>query len=566
MSDDDDDTYSYEESWDESGSKTFSSLGDSSLGTSELRDETQENEDKKRALPLVLKKQKGSFTGQLWVDNSENRGALDVSPRVVGSSIQRNSMLNPGLHFLENNDNPVTSNRGALDVSPRVVGSSIQRNSMLNPGLHFLENNDNPVTSNLRRSSSIMRESRESVGVEDSRKINTPKKMHVHFSNTLEIVHDIRDSPPEFSDSGEISSEDSSDRTDTSTSKSLTDKYTNDFDSLSGKSYSADFESSTAKSYSSDFEQTFSEDTDTYQSISQDQETSQLNSQSVFSDSSDTYRNVSDSESYTDSQYSDISSLSDDRSDATETGDDLYSDTFESATKTSGRLSSSYRYDDDTFEDSDTSSIKHSILDSLVFPDLSDIETTDVTYARDQFVAETIYKLKHPDIKLDFHLADDKPKTESKKDRILSEYCQMKIDQLKSKQDKPEEKTMKLKPDPIPVETYGIGTQQVERLKLQNFMMKLKQKCEEEIHDINTCPDCRSDEIDGALQEKEFIKRIKQKVESEIMEDKIQKHLIEMNSVNLIAKIIREIPKLSDDSRETIYTYKQKVQQRFINS
>ncbi|KAK6187099.1 hypothetical protein SNE40_005197 [Patella caerulea] len=516
--------------WDESGSKTFSSLGNSSLGTSELRDESQENEGKKRALPWVLKKQKGSFTGQLLVDNSENGGSLDVSSMVVGSSIQRNTMLNPGLRFLENDDNPVMSNLG--------------------------------------RSSSIMRESRESVGAEDSPKINTPKKMHVHFSNTLEIVHDIRDSPPESSDSGEVSSEHSSDLTDTSTSKSLTDNYTNDFDSLSVKSYSADFESSTAKSYSSDFEHTFSEDTDTYQSISQDQETSQFNSQSVFSDSSDTYRNISDSESYTDSQYSDISSLSDDRSDATETGDDLYSDTFESATKTSGRLSSSYKYDDETFEDSDTSSIKHSILDSLVFPDLSDIETTDVTYARDQFVAETIYKLKHPDIKLNFYLADNKPKTESKKDRMMSEYCQMKIDQLKSQKDTPEKKTMNLKPDPIPVETYGIGTQQVERLKLQNFMMKLKQKCEEEIHDINTCPGCRqkSDEIDGALREKEFIKRIKQKVESEIMEDKIQKHLIEMNSVNLIAKIIREIPKLSDDSRETIYTYKQKVQQRFINS
>ncbi|ESO98068.1 hypothetical protein LOTGIDRAFT_174395 [Lottia gigantea] len=353
---------------------------------------------------------------------------------------------------------------------------------------------------------------------EDSRKSEgSPRKMHVHFSNTLEVVHDIRDSSTEDSpssyDSKPTPSEYSSDfeKTESNTEKSSYGKYSSDFDSstLSGK-------------YVSDFE-TLSDNSQT------DQETSDLATFSELTDNSDSTRTYSDSDSYTESLYSDISSLERDSS----LSGDVFTDTFESLPYTS---------------ETSKTSLRHSILDSLAFPDLSDIEASEVSSTQSQFIADTLYRLKHEHIKLDLDLPDiqlpSQPAVDKKESKHLASYCRMKIKQLQQNRDsdylflgrraeiKVERRRaeIKVKRKPTRVEEYGIGSSIVERIKLHNLMANMKKKCEEEIHDVKTCQKCRVklEELDGQQLKTDFLRKNCQKIQSDIIDDKIQNHLIKM--------------------------------------
>ncbi|XP_033120408.1 uncharacterized protein C8orf48 homolog [Anneissia japonica] len=67
-------------------------------------------------------------------------------------------------------------------------------------------------------------------------------------------------------------------------------------------------------------------------------------------------------------------------------------------------------------------------------------------------------------------------------------------------------------------------------------------------HDVKTCPVCVK--AKEKITEKQFVSRRKTLLQNKLIEDKIQRHLVCKNSLDLIGELAASLPKPSDDPQE----------------
>ncbi|KAK3099386.1 hypothetical protein FSP39_003647 [Pinctada imbricata] len=92
----------------------------------------------------------------------------------------------------------------------------------------------------------------------------------------------------------------------------------------------------------------------------------------------------------------------------------------------------------------------------------------------------------------------------------------------------------------------------MEKLKLKNFIMAMEKAAKEDFHDPKKCRECRDHEsaIDTAAAERNFIRIKTRDTRQRVMEDHYHKHLVKMDSINLIADIARSLPRHTDDPQD----------------
>ncbi|XP_041374213.1 clumping factor A-like [Gigantopelta aegis] len=225
---------------------------------------------------------------------------------------------------------------------------------------------------------------------------------------------------------------------------------------------------------------------------------------------------------------------------------------------------------DDTFEPSDSYTDSFRIRTK----DIREISEAELTAAeaqeeREEFINRMCEQLKKK--KPDVHRIPQKKYV--REDPVLVSYCRKKINQLNSgttdKKDilsEFEKGTRKKKKParPIPLETYGLNPAILERLKLANIMEHMKKLSQMEIHDVLKCKKCRKQQqiIDEAKHRRRFLEHYSRRLQSENMDEKVQQHLIKMNSVNLIGQIVAERPHRDLNSYDLLEEYERQILRR----
>ncbi|XP_033106650.1 uncharacterized protein LOC117108663 [Anneissia japonica] len=97
--------------------------------------------------------------------------------------------------------------------------------------------------------------------------------------------------------------------------------------------------------------------------------------------------------------------------------------------------------------------------------------------------------------------------------------------------------------------TLPITERRLDEMKIENIRHRMKKKVDEVVeHDIKTCPVCVK--AKEKITEKQFVCRRKTLLQNKLIEDKIQRHLVCKNSLDLIGELAASLPKPSDDPQE----------------
>ncbi|XP_069129701.1 uncharacterized protein C8orf48 homolog isoform X2 [Argopecten irradians] len=104
------------------------------------------------------------------------------------------------------------------------------------------------------------------------------------------------------------------------------------------------------------------------------------------------------------------------------------------------------------------------------------------------------------------------------------------------------------------IQDYGINPALMDRLKLKNFIKRMEIAAKEEIHDPRRCKDCRTHQLkmDAAAAERNFVREKTRYIRQEIIEDRIQSHLIQMSSLSLIGELARSLPRATQDPEDVL--------------
>ncbi|KAJ8254861.1 hypothetical protein GJAV_G00198150 [Gymnothorax javanicus] len=82
-------------------------------------------------------------------------------------------------------------------------------------------------------------------------------------------------------------------------------------------------------------------------------------------------------------------------------------------------------------------------------------------------------------------------------------------------------------------------------LKLKTFSQEMKKAVGTELHQPSRCVPCR--EVLAQLAEDAFVRRKKSHLESRLLQDKLQAHLLQRDAICLVGELLSDIPDISDD-------------------
>ncbi|XP_062855803.1 uncharacterized protein C8orf48-like [Trichomycterus rosablanca] len=99
-----------------------------------------------------------------------------------------------------------------------------------------------------------------------------------------------------------------------------------------------------------------------------------------------------------------------------------------------------------------------------------------------------------------------------------------------------------------PVGDWCVPENIIWNIKMKTFREKLKQAANQDFHDPSRCRACTEKQADLALDS--FIRKKTTQLQNRLLEEKIQTHLQNHESVQLIAETLRDLPKPSDNHQE----------------
>jgi len=85
----------------------------------------------------------------------------------------------------------------------------------------------------------------------------------------------------------------------------------------------------------------------------------------------------------------------------------------------------------------------------------------------------------------------------------------------------------------------------VDRLKLNNIILQMKCSSHCNVHDSKSCDYCQSQE--GKISKHHFLRNSTNRLERSLVSTKVERHLLNQNSLTLTGKIAAELPRPSDN-------------------
>ncbi|KAL3879131.1 hypothetical protein ACJMK2_031442 [Sinanodonta woodiana] len=143
----------------------------------------------------------------------------------------------------------------------------------------------------------------------------------------------------------------------------------------------------------------------------------------------------------------------------------------------------------------------------------------------------------------------------AKQNTYLKNFCKKKIKFLRNKEineiiqtDDTSKEKLKKELSPL-ISDYGLDPAIIERLKLKNIMICMEDASKIDVHDPRICRECRSHKkiVDQKEAKKLFVDSKKQQIQNQVMDEKVEQHLLKMNSVSVIADLATILPKFTDD-------------------
>ncbi|XP_030620593.1 uncharacterized protein C8orf48-like [Chanos chanos] len=142
---------------------------------------------------------------------------------------------------------------------------------------------------------------------------------------------------------------------------------------------------------------------------------------------------------------------------------------------------------------------------------------------------------------------------QQKEERMATRaFCQKKINQLQRSQAdlsvRREKHTHNRPPVIKPAQTLAglqVPPQLICLQKLKTFNEEMKKAAVEEFHEASGCGACLHNQATLALHS--FISRKKSQVCAQALEEKMQSHLYNKDSIYLLGQILREVPRPEDD-------------------
>ncbi|XP_052792539.1 uncharacterized protein LOC128226617 isoform X2 [Mya arenaria] len=138
-------------------------------------------------------------------------------------------------------------------------------------------------------------------------------------------------------------------------------------------------------------------------------------------------------------------------------------------------------------------------------------------------------------------------------DDYLRHFCKKKIKMLKTRRKMG--KVAKEEPVEAQVVTkdtmladYGIPESVMERLRIKNIISAMEKAANEPIHEPRKCPQCsyRKTDLDTEDAERKFVTAQTMRLKNKIMDNRVEEHIIKMNTVSLVAELARDLPRHSE--------------------
>ncbi|XP_012689881.1 uncharacterized protein C8orf48 homolog [Clupea harengus] len=130
-------------------------------------------------------------------------------------------------------------------------------------------------------------------------------------------------------------------------------------------------------------------------------------------------------------------------------------------------------------------------------------------------------------------------------DIAMRKYCKKTIIKMKLKKRDSGHRQNTSRQKPEFEDPALIPQQLVNLLKMKAFREKLKTAAEMEFHDPQHCRSCQVKQAE--LARDDFIRRKTTRLLSPLLEDKIQSHFLNRNSICLIGEVLRDLPRPTDD-------------------
>ncbi|XP_067686229.1 uncharacterized protein [Haliotis asinina] len=149
-------------------------------------------------------------------------------------------------------------------------------------------------------------------------------------------------------------------------------------------------------------------------------------------------------------------------------------------------------------------------------------------------------------------------------------FCQQAINQLKQSHKTGETGILQTGRDQMetscsqPLESYGLASAVVDRLKLENLIQKMKKLSTQEIHDIHKCRPCRNQQqrLVETEAKQHFLNYHHHRLQTRSMDARIDSHLTRMTSINLIGEVVQSLPHPGTSAEDLLYLYKQQIHRR----
>ncbi|KAI4873458.1 hypothetical protein NFI96_027309 [Prochilodus magdalenae] len=136
----------------------------------------------------------------------------------------------------------------------------------------------------------------------------------------------------------------------------------------------------------------------------------------------------------------------------------------------------------------------------------------------------------------------------------LNAYCKKRIKQVKQQNNLLEcsekqqmRKCASIKPAQ-PIGDQSVPVQFICTLRLKTFREEMRKGAEQDFHEPSCCRACLAKQADLAMSS--FIRKKKNQLEAQLLEEKIQSHLYNNDTVCLLGEILKDMPKPSDDPCE----------------
>ncbi|KAH3839971.1 uncharacterized protein LOC127879151 [Dreissena polymorpha] len=143
-------------------------------------------------------------------------------------------------------------------------------------------------------------------------------------------------------------------------------------------------------------------------------------------------------------------------------------------------------------------------------------------------------------------------------DPYLKHYCKKKVKLLKTKRAQPECLPAKLEPIAHPlsrpafmgesIEEYGVPETVMERARLNRIMAAMSKAAKEDFHEPRKCQECslKKQELDLEDAQRQFVRAHTMRLKNKAMDNRVEEHLLKMNTVSMVAELARELPRHSD--------------------